>query len=107
MMNWESGDQPYTNEERNFWLVVWAVGILLILVLLTGCGSQPMLTVARSVDVPIRGTCIAVADIPATPTPADTKQEDEKQGVAALIVEVFEWTNYGRIADSLMRGCAK
>ena len=81
--------------------------LLIAILLLSGCQSQPTLTVARTVDVPIRGACISAADIPAVPTPANTRQEDEKQGVAALIVEVLEWADYGRITDALMRGCAK
>lgn len=80
---------------------------LLLCIVLVGCQSQPMLTVARTVDKPIRGECIAAADIPAIPTPANTKQEDEKQSVAALMVEVLQWADYSRIADALMRGCAK
>ena len=73
---------------------------------LTGCQSQPMLTVSRTVDVPIRGTCIAEADIPAVPEP--TKPEgDEAQGVAALAADAIELTRYARVVDALLRGCAK
>lgn len=75
---------------------------------LAGCATpQTVVTEVKTVEikVPVRVSCLNVADIPAKPEKIMKADADVRGLAAGAVAQLREWEVYYAKTDALLRGC--